>query len=107
MSVSNSDFWRLVAESRLFAPQQVHQLAADFGHAQPPTAQPSAAAAAQWLVGRNVLFPGPEDPLVVASAAGSIIHHNLTVEDALKKQESRRGRDLNQMAAYFERLARE
>ncbi len=54
------------------------------------------------LVGRNVLFPGPEDPLVVASAAGSIIHHNLTVESALEQQESWRGRDLNQMAAYFE-----
>jgi len=55
------------------------------------------------LVGRNVLFPGPEDPLVVASAAGSIIHHNLTVEDALKKQESRRGRDLNQIVTFFDR----
>ncbi len=54
------------------------------------------------LVGRNVLFPGPEDPLVVAQAAGSIIHHNLTVERALEEQESWRGRELNQMATYFE-----
>ncbi len=54
------------------------------------------------LVGRNVLFPGPEDPLVVAHAAGSIIHHNLTVERALEGQESWRSRDLNQMATYFE-----
>ena len=54
------------------------------------------------LVGRNVLFPGPEDPLVVAQAAGSIIHHKLTVERALEGQESWRGRDLNQMAGYFE-----
>ncbi len=53
------------------------------------------------LVGRNVLFPGPEDPLVVAQAAGSIIHHNLTVERALEEQESWRGRELNQMATYF------
>ena len=54
------------------------------------------------LVGRNVLFPGSEDPLVVAQAAGSIIHHTLTVERALEKQESWRGRDLNQIATYFE-----
>jgi DhnA family fructose-bisphosphate aldolase class Ia len=55
------------------------------------------------LVGRNVLYPGPEDPLVVAQAAGSIIHHNLTVEGALEEQESWRGRDLNQVTGYFER----
>ena len=54
------------------------------------------------LVGRNVLFPGSEDPLVVAQAAGSIIHQNLTVERALEKQKSWRGRDLNQIATYFE-----
>lgn len=54
------------------------------------------------LVGRNVLFPGPEDPLVVAHAAGSIIHNNLTVERALAEQEIWRGRDLNQMAGYFD-----
>ncbi|MBA2731982.1 MAG: hypothetical protein H0U54_03710 [Acidobacteria bacterium] len=50
------------------------------------------------LVGRNVLFPGAEDPLVVAQAAGSIIHHHWTVEHALDAQESWRGRDLNLMA---------
>ncbi len=50
------------------------------------------------LVGRNVLFPGAEDPLVVAQAAGSIIHHHWTVEHALDAQESWRGRDLNVMA---------
>jgi DhnA family fructose-bisphosphate aldolase class Ia len=54
------------------------------------------------LVGRNVLFPGPEDPLVVAQAAGSIIHHRLSVERALEGQEAWRGRDLNQVAGYFE-----
>jgi DhnA family fructose-bisphosphate aldolase class Ia len=54
------------------------------------------------LVGRNVLFPGPEDPFVVAQAAGSIIHHNWTVERALNSQEAWRGRHLNQIAGYFE-----
>jgi DhnA family fructose-bisphosphate aldolase class Ia len=54
------------------------------------------------LVGRNVLFPGSQDPLDVAQAAGSIIHHNLTVERALEEQGSWRGRGLNQMSTYFE-----
>ncbi|CAN5719855.1 hypothetical protein BH18ACI4_BH18ACI4_04350 [soil metagenome] len=53
------------------------------------------------LVGRNVLYPGAEDPLVVAQAAGSIIHHNLSVERALGDQASWRGRDLNEIAGYF------
>lgn len=55
------------------------------------------------LVGRNVLYPGDEDPFVVAQAAGVIIHQNWTVERALESQESWRGRDLNQMATYFDR----
>ncbi|MEJ7576778.1 MAG: hypothetical protein WKF74_07225 [Pyrinomonadaceae bacterium] len=55
------------------------------------------------LVGRNVLYPGAEDPLVVAHAAGSIIHHQWTVERALDAQESWRGRDMNEMAGFFNR----
>jgi DhnA family fructose-bisphosphate aldolase class Ia len=35
------------------------------------------------LVGRNVLYPGPEDPLAVAEAAGGIVHEGWTVEQAL------------------------
>jgi DhnA family fructose-bisphosphate aldolase class Ia len=57
------------------------------------------------LVGRNVLFPGPEDPLVVAHAAGLIIHHNWTVERALDAGESSLGHDMNGRADYFHRLA--
>jgi DhnA family fructose-bisphosphate aldolase class Ia len=53
------------------------------------------------LVGRNVLYPGAEDPLVVAQAAGSIIHHNWSVERALDNQTKLRGRDLNVLAKYF------
>ena len=55
------------------------------------------------LVGRNVLFPGPEDPLVVAQAVGSIIHDQVTVERALEEQDSWRGRDLQQITTYFDR----
>jgi len=53
------------------------------------------------LVGRNVLYPGPEDPLVVAQAAGSIIHKSWTVERALDAQESVRRPDMNKIAGYF------
>ncbi|MGI8836673.1 MAG: Cgl0159 family (beta/alpha)8-fold protein [Pyrinomonadaceae bacterium] len=55
------------------------------------------------LVGRNVLYPGPEDPMVVAQAGGSIIHHNWTVEQAMNAQSERRP-DLNEIAGYFQRV---
>lgn len=35
------------------------------------------------MVGRNVLYPGPEDPLVVAEAVGGIIHLRWKIEHAL------------------------
>ena len=56
------------------------------------------------LVGRNVLYPGQEDPLVVAQAAGLIIHQDFTVEEALDAQESGRGRDVDKIAGYFHHL---
>lgn len=50
------------------------------------------------LVGRNVLYPGDEDPLAVAEAAGRIIHNSLTVEQALDVLPAFRERDLDWMA---------
>jgi len=41
------------------------------------------------LVGRNVLYPGDEDPLVVAEAVGGIIHRGWTAEEALGPTERR------------------
>jgi DhnA family fructose-bisphosphate aldolase class Ia len=35
------------------------------------------------LVGRNVLYPGDDDPLAVAEAVGGIVHRGWTVEHAL------------------------
>lgn len=54
------------------------------------------------LVGRNVLYPGNEDPFIVARAAGSIIHNNMTVEQALNAQEP--APDMNRLASYFQRV---
>ena len=34
------------------------------------------------LVGRNVLYPGDEDPLAMAEAAGGIVHEGWSVETA-------------------------
>ena len=50
------------------------------------------------LVGRNVLFPGDGDPLAAAEAAGRIVHHGWTVEQALDALETRAGRDTDWLA---------
>ena len=52
------------------------------------------------LVGRNVLYPGYEDPFVIAQAAGSIIHSNMTVDQALNTHEA--VPDMNRLASYFQ-----
>jgi hypothetical protein len=46
------------------------------------------------LVGRNILYPGGDDPLAVIEAVGGIVHQNWTVEQALDRQAAHRGRDL-------------
>jgi len=53
------------------------------------------------LVGRNVLYPGDEDPLAVAEAAGRIIHNSLTVEQALDILPAFRERDPDWVRRYF------
>ena len=52
------------------------------------------------LVGRNVLYPGDEDPLAVASAAGGIIHHGWQVQQALDSFAASRGRDLDYLSRF-------
>jgi hypothetical protein len=49
------------------------------------------------MVGRNVVFPGDDDPMAIAEAAGAIIHQQSTVEDANKKLEAVRGSDLERL----------
>ena len=53
------------------------------------------------LVGRNVLYPGDEDPLAMASAVGGIIHQGWTVERALESLAENRGRDLDSISRYL------
>jgi DhnA family fructose-bisphosphate aldolase class Ia len=45
------------------------------------------------LVGRNILYPGGDDPLAVIESVGGIIHQGWTVEQALDRQAAHRDRD--------------
>src|SRR6185369_11863011 len=47
--MSLSDFWKLVADSRLLSAAQVERLAADFANEKPPSEQ-TIKVAAQWLM---------------------------------------------------------
>jgi hypothetical protein len=53
------------------------------------------------LVGRNVLYPGDEDPLAMAAGAGGIIHSGWSVEEALHSFAANRGRDLDYLSRYI------
>ena len=53
------------------------------------------------LVGRNVLYPGDEDPLAIAEAAGGIIHKGWGVEQALAERAEHRGRDVDHLCRYL------
>lgn len=45
------------------------------------------------LVGRNILYPGDDDPLAIIESVGGIIHQGWTVEQALESQSVHRGRN--------------
>jgi hypothetical protein len=49
------------------------------------------------LVGRNVLYPGTEDPLAMAEAAGGIVHDGWTVEQALQSMAAIRYTELDRL----------
>lgn len=51
------------------------------------------------MVGRNVLYPGDEDPLAIAEAAGRIVHDAADVEAAMSALESVRGTKLDALQA--------
>ncbi|MBI4889460.1 MAG: hypothetical protein HY821_02470 [Acidobacteria bacterium] len=53
------------------------------------------------LVGRNVLYPGDEDPLAMGTAVGGIIHEGWAAETAVEKMAAVRGTDGNAVSRYF------
>jgi DhnA family fructose-bisphosphate aldolase class Ia len=54
------------------------------------------------LVGRNMLYPGDEDPLAVAEAVGGIVHDGWTLDQALDSLAANRGRDMDVLSALSE-----
>jgi len=50
------------------------------------------------LVGRNVTFPGQDDPLAVALAVSAIVHRGFGAEDAVAYLAEVRGRDMDRFA---------
>ena len=55
MTLSIHAFWQLLQDSRLFAPEQCRQLAADFSQVKGAADTATARTLAEWLVARNVL----------------------------------------------------
>lgn len=53
------------------------------------------------LVGRNVLYPGGEDPLTVAEAVGAIVHKCEGVEQAIGSLADHRGIDMDWVQRHF------
>jgi DhnA family fructose-bisphosphate aldolase class Ia len=53
------------------------------------------------LVGRNVLYPGDEDPLAMAEAAGGIVHEGWPVAQALDSMTANRGRDMDRLSRWL------
>jgi len=53
------------------------------------------------LVGRNVLYPGDGDPLEVAAAVNGIVHHGLTVAQALEQAQADRGRNVDGLTRWL------
>ena len=53
------------------------------------------------LVGRNVLYPGDEDPLAMADAAGGIVHESWSVETAMESMAANRGRDMDRLSRWL------
>lgn len=51
------------------------------------------------MVGRNVVFPGDDDPMAIAEAAGGIIHSAWSVDQALESLPAMRGAQMNRLAA--------
>ncbi|HYW01989.1 MAG TPA: hypothetical protein VE862_11000 [Candidatus Acidoferrum sp.] len=53
------------------------------------------------LVGRNILYPGNEDPSAVADAVSGIVHQNFTVQDALQHLVAARGQGMPNLTKHF------
>jgi len=53
------------------------------------------------LVGRNILFPGREDPSAIANAVSRIVHQNYSMEQAMSHITSVHGKALDRLTAVL------
>ena len=53
------------------------------------------------LVGRNILYPGLDDPFAVADAVSGIVHRSFTVEQALDHIRTVRGRNMDKLTSVL------
>jgi DhnA family fructose-bisphosphate aldolase class Ia len=54
------------------------------------------------LAGRNVLYPGPDDPLAIADAVGGMVHNGWSFDEAIAQAESSSGRDMDRLCRNLE-----
>ena len=52
------------------------------------------------MVGRNVVFPGDDDPLAIADAAGGIIHSSWSVAQAIDSLPATRGKNMDRLRIF-------
>jgi hypothetical protein len=84
LSVAITDFWRLLAESRLLAPEQCRQLADDFGQVKGAAEQGNAKALGEWLVARNVLSKY-QTTILLAGRSGPFHYGEYKVYDRVER----------------------
>ncbi len=53
------------------------------------------------MVGRNILFPGPDDPRAVAAAVDAVLHQGSTVDAAVELMDSHRDRDMDRLTSLL------
>ena len=51
------------------------------------------------LAGRNILYPGDDDPLAVALAVSEVIHKHKTVSESLSILKNSRGKELDYLTS--------
>lgn len=53
------------------------------------------------MVGRNILFPGPDDPRGVAAAVDAVLHGGSSVEAAVELLAAQRGQEMDRLTALL------
>ncbi len=52
------------------------------------------------LVGRNVLFPGEDDPRAIALAVSQIVHQSASAEQAIQQVADRHGQEMDALTRW-------